>query len=73
MPKFVQRCSTNLSSSTKVPSSKSRASLSRAVSLPVAFTFSRAWAPPPISIFRSRALMSSIFSLFVTVLFLLGV
>src|SRR5512139_2778411 len=66
MPKFTQRCSTNLSSSTKVPSSKRRPSLSRAVSLPVAFTFSRALAPPPSSIFFSRALMSSIFSLFVT-------
>ena len=66
MPKFTQRCSTNLSSSTKVPSSKRRASLSRADSLPVAFTFSRALAPPPSSIFFSRVLMSSIFSLFVT-------
>src|SRR5512135_1995527 len=70
MPKFTQRCSTNLSSSTKVPSSKRRASLSRAVSLPVAFTFSRPLAPPPLSIFFSRALLSSIFSLFVTAILL---
>ena len=53
MPKLSQRCCTNISSSRKLPGSKSRSSLSRAVSLPPRFCLSTALAPPISLIFFS--------------------
>ena len=46
-PKLVQRCVTNMSSSSKLPSSRSIAIRSRAVYLPRACCFSMAFSPPP--------------------------
>ena len=47
MPKSVQRCVTYMSNSSKQPSSSSRSSRSRAVSLPLACCASMRLAPPP--------------------------
>src|SRR6266403_1045152 len=62
MPKSTQRCRTNLSSSSKVPSSNKRWMRSRAVSLPALCSRSRRSAPPPASasseIRRSSSLRS---------------
>ena len=49
MPKSRQRCSTSLSSSSKLPSSSSSSTRSRAVSLPSRCWRSRRSAPPPSS------------------------
>src|SRR5258708_1108769 len=49
IPKSTQRCRTNLSSSSKLPSSRSRWMRSRAVSLPVLCSRSRRSGPPPAS------------------------
>lgn len=46
IPKFVERCRANSSSSTKEPSSSSRSTRSRAVNLPFACCFSTARADP---------------------------
>src|SRR5215218_7095185 len=47
MPKSVQRCSTNMSHSSKVPSSSSSSSRSRAVSLPFLCCAAMRLSPPP--------------------------
>src|SRR6187431_3566111 len=47
MPKSVQRCSTNMSHSSKVPSSSSSSRRSRAVSLPFLCCESIRFSPPP--------------------------
>ena len=47
MPKSVQRCSTNMSHSSNVPSSSSSSMRSRAVSLPLACCASMRFSPPP--------------------------
>ena len=49
IPKSSERCATNLSSSSNVPSSRSSATRSRAVSLPALCSRSRRSAPPPAS------------------------
>src|SRR5260370_19399249 len=69
MPKSTQRCRTNLSSSSNVPSSRRRGRRLRAVSLPVLCSRSRRSGPPPASAssemwrsssMRSRCLASGI-------------
>src|SRR6266852_8820402 len=69
IPKSTQRCRTNLSSSSKLPSSRRRWMRSRAVSLPVLCSRSRRSGPPPASAssemqrsssMRSRCLASGI-------------
>src|SRR6266576_2607673 len=63
MPKSSQRCVTNLSSSSKVPSSRSRVTRSRAVSLPALCSRSRRSSPLPASasaLRRRRSLKRSL-------------
>src|SRR5229473_3901762 len=69
IPKSTQRCRTNLSSSSKLPSSRRRWMRSRAVSLPALCSRSRRSGPPPASAssemrrsscIRSRCLASGI-------------
>src|SRR6266436_4815675 len=66
MPKSTQRWRTNLSSSSKVPSSSKRWMRSRAVSLPALCSRSRRSGPPPASasseIRRSSSMRSRCFS-----------
>src|SRR5262249_24856779 len=57
--KSRQRCSTSLSSSSKLPSSSSRSTRSRAVSLPSRCCRSRRSSPPPASARRVRSRRSS--------------
>src|SRR5579863_3480472 len=59
MPKSTQRWRTNLSSSSKVPSSRSRLMRSRAVSLPALCSRSRRSGPPPASASALRRSNSS--------------
>src|SRR5579862_319731 len=47
MPKSLERCSTNMSHSSKVPGSNNRSSRSRAVSLPLACCWAMRRSPPP--------------------------
>mmetsp|Transcript_7885 Transcript_7885/g.14981 ORF Transcript_7885/g.14981 Transcript_7885/m.14981 type:complete len:209 (+) Transcript_7885:86-712(+) len=56
MPKSTQRCSTNMSHSSKLPSSNSSSSRSRAVSLPLACWAAMRFSPPPS---RARARLAS--------------
>src|SRR5579871_6844000 len=63
MPKSTQRWRTNLSSSSKVPSSRRRSMRSRAVSLPALCSRSRRSGPPPASASALRRRRSSIRSL----------
>src|ERR1700686_2161818 len=49
IPNSSERCATNLSSSSNVPSSRSNATRSRAVSFPALCSRSRRSAPPPAS------------------------
>src|SRR5580700_9453929 len=63
MPKSTQRCRTNLSSSSNVPSSSSRWMRSRAVSLPALCSRSRRSGPPPASASAERRRSSSMRSL----------
>src|ERR1700722_7133498 len=63
MPKSTQRWRTNLSSSSKVPSSSKRSIRSRAVSLPALCSRSRRSGPPPASASKLRWRRSSIRSL----------
>src|SRR5512133_2704371 len=71
MPKSVQRCSTNMSHSSNVPSSSSSSSRSRAVSLPLACCEAMRFSPPPrraaARLFSSCSRMSC---MWVSVLFL---
>src|SRR6202011_3468664 len=60
MPKSAQRWRKNLSSSSKVPSSRSTSMRSRAVSLPVLCSRSRRSGPPPASASTSKRRRSSI-------------
>ena len=55
MPKFVQRCWTNISYSSKLPSSRRSAIRSRAVSLPLACWASMRFSPPPSRAFARRS------------------
>ena len=63
VPKFVQRCCTNISNSSKLPSSSSRAILSRAVSLPFWCWASMRFCPPPNFAAFLRSINSFIFSI----------
>src|ERR1700722_1992551 len=63
IPKSTQRWRTNLSSSSKVPSSRRRSIRSRAVNLPALCSRSRRSAPPPASAWALRRRGSSIRSL----------
>src|SRR5580692_6830599 len=63
MPKSTQRWRTNLSSSSKVFSSRRRSMRSRAVSLPALCSRSRRSGPPPASASALRRRRSSIRSL----------
>src|SRR5580704_8841075 len=63
IPKSTQRCRTNLSSSSNVPSSRSRSIRSRAVSLPALCSRSRRSGPPPASASALRRRRSSMRSL----------
>src|SRR5579863_3367538 len=60
MPKSSERCATNLSSSSNVPSSRSSATRSRAVSFPALCSRSRRSTPPPASASTLRRRSSSI-------------
>src|SRR5262249_7809778 len=60
MPKSTQRWRTNLSSSSKVPSSRRSSMRSRAVSLPALCSRSRRSGPPPASASVLRRRKSSI-------------
>src|SRR5687767_4082887 len=60
MPKSRQRCSTSLSSSSKVPSSSSSSTRSRAVSLPSPCCRSRRSGPPPSSARRTLSRRTSV-------------
>src|SRR5579863_6796964 len=60
MPKSSERCATNLSSSSNVPSSRSSATRSRAVSFPALCSRSRRSAPPPASASALRRRNSAI-------------
>ena len=51
MPKLYERCSTNMSNSSKLPSSKSISIRSRAVYLPFVCCDSILFSPPPIRAF----------------------
>ena len=64
MPKSMQWWRTNLSSSSNVPSSRSRLMRSRAVSLPALCSRSRRSGPPPASASALRRRNSSMRSLF---------
>src|SRR5580692_4808820 len=76
MPKSTQRCRTNLSSSSKEPSSRSRLMRSRAVSLPALCSRSRRSGPPPASASadwrRSSSMRSRCFSCALAVAFFSG-
>src|SRR5437870_10341566 len=60
MPKSLQWCRTNLSSSSKEPSSSNKLILSRAVSLPALCSRSRRSGPPPSSASSLRRRNSAI-------------
>ena len=62
IPKFVQRCSLNISTSSKLPSSRSMSIRSRAVYLPRACCLSMAFSPPPRRACSRLAISSFIFS-----------
>src|SRR5271155_1457868 len=62
MPKSLQRCVTNLSVSSNVPSSSKKSMRSRADILPSWCCRSRRFAPPPSSANWSRFFNSAIFS-----------
>ena len=62
IPKLVQRCSLNMSNSSKLPSSSNMSMRSRAVYLPRACCFSMAFSPPPRRAFSRLAISSLIFS-----------
>src|SRR5437867_3118305 len=63
MPKSTQRWRTNLSNSSKVPSSNKRLMRSRAVSFPALCSRSRRSTPPPASASASKRRSSSVRSL----------
>ena len=56
IPKLVQRCVTNMSYSSKLPSSSSMLILSRAVYFPFACCESILFRPPPMRAFSRRAI-----------------
>src|SRR5436190_5807341 len=60
IPKSVERWTTNLSNSSKLPSSRKKSIRSRAVILPAARCFSTRAEPPPSSAAAERSLSSSI-------------
>ena len=62
IPKLVQRCSLNMSYSSKLPSSSSMSIRSRAVYLPRACCFSIAFSPPPIRACSRFSMSCLIFS-----------
>ena len=62
IPKFVQRWSLNISTSSKLPSSSNISMRSRAVYLPRACCFSMAFSPPPKRACSRFAISSLIFS-----------
>ena len=68
MPKFVQRCWTNMSYSSKLPSSRSIAILSLAVNFPLACWASILFWPPPIRALALRSTSSLIFSCWILII-----
>ena len=62
IPKLLHRCWTNMSNSSKLPSSRSIAILSRAVNLPLSCCASMRFCPPPMRAETRRSTSSLIFS-----------
>ena len=67
MPKLVQRCFTNMSNSSKLPSSSSMLMRSRAVNLPFSCCLSIAFSPPPMRALARSSISSLIFSVCVLI------
>ena len=71
IPKLWQRCSLNMSYSSKLPSSTSMSIRSRAVYLPRACCFSIAFSPPPRRACSRLAISSLIFSICLLISYLI--